>query len=162
MLPFILFILAVVFSAIHFFLKNYQPSLLEIFLSYLIFFNIGIMGILGFYAHIFMADQIAKSIGWPAGNPFQFEVATANLAFGVLGLTAMWLRGLFWVATILGTSIFLIGAFIGHMIQFAHGDTAPYNSGIFVWLGDLILPLLLLSLLIVYLRQRTPYPFIQG
>ena len=36
--------------------------------------------------HTFAADEVAESIGWPTGNPFQTEVAVANLAIGTLGI----------------------------------------------------------------------------
>lgn len=36
-------------------------------------------------AAAFFADSIANSIGWPAENPFQTEVAGANLGTGLLG-----------------------------------------------------------------------------
>ena len=54
------------------------------FLTWAILFNVGIAGLLGFYAHAFRAAETAASIGWQPGGPFQFEVACANLAFGLL------------------------------------------------------------------------------
>lgn len=156
MIPLFLFILAVIFSIGHLFISKHPHNRTEAFLSYLIFFNIGIMGLLAFYAHIFMPDEIAKGIGWTPGSPFQYEIGAVNLAFGVLGVLSLWLRGLFWVATVLGNSIFLLGAFVVHLIQYSHGDTAPLNSGFFVWFGDLILPILYLGLLACYLwNQRS-------
>ena len=124
MLPLILLILAVIYSICHLSITRHQNDIVEIFLSYTIFFNIGVMGLLGFYAHTFMPSETAKEIRWATGSPFQFEVTVAHLAFGVLGILAIWLRGLFWVATILGNAIFLLGAFGGHIIQYSHGDTA--------------------------------------
>jgi hypothetical protein len=37
----------------------------------------------------------AREIGWPPGNPFQTEVAIANLAAGTLGILYFWIRGNF-------------------------------------------------------------------
>lgn len=50
-------------------------------------FIIGVAGsgIGGFIAHVFISDEVADSIGWNAGSPFQLEVGFANLAIGVLG-----------------------------------------------------------------------------
>ena len=42
----------------------------------------------GFIAHVFISDEIAESIGWDAGSPFQLEVGFANLAIGLLGAIA--------------------------------------------------------------------------
>ena len=47
-------------------------------------FLVGVPGIVGFSGHVFNADQVAESIGWPKGNPFQYEVGIANLSYGVL------------------------------------------------------------------------------
>lgn len=153
MLPIILFVIAILFSIGHIWITKQRKNLLGIVISYLIFFNIGIMGLLAFYAHTFMAVQTAELIGWAPGNPFQSEIAAANLAFGILGILSLWLRDLFWVATVLGSSIFLFGAFVIHLIQYSLGNTAPLNIGLFIWFGDLIIPLLLLLLLGLYFNQ---------
>ena len=36
--------------------------------------------------HFFIPDKIAESIGWPKHNPFQKEVAFANLSFAITAL----------------------------------------------------------------------------
>src|SRR3954453_7078522 len=41
-------------------------------------------------AHTVWADSTAVSIDWPTGNPFQTEVAVANLAIGVPGILCYW------------------------------------------------------------------------
>ena len=33
-----------------------------------------------------MPYKVANSIGWPSGNPFQTEIAFANLAFAIMAL----------------------------------------------------------------------------
>lgn len=155
MLPLILLICAVIATFVHLYIKKEHETELETFLSYLIFFNIGVMGLLAFYGQIFLADETARSIGWAPGSPFQFEMGMANLAFGVLGILSYWYRGLFWAATLLGVSILFLGAFVGHMIQYSHGDTAPNNIGLFIWMADVFLPILYLSVGALYLRQKS-------
>jgi hypothetical protein len=148
MISFWLFLIAVILAVINIFVRGIRgPRIAATFLTYLIFFNIGVMGLLAFYAHLFMPDETAQRIGWAIGSPFQSEIGMANLSYGVLGVLAMWLRGRFWVATILGYSILLFGAFVVHMMQWAQGDVAPLNVGIFVWFNDLFVPIVLLSLL---------------
>lgn len=159
MIPLVLFCIAIVFTCIHEAIKHKETSFIEIFLSYLIFFNIGIMGLIAFTGHIFKPTEIANLIGWPPGNPFQFEVGAANLAFGVIGVLGIYFRGFFWLATVLSSSIFLLTDFIIHMIQYKLGNTAPYNSGIFVWFGDLVIPVLALILLAAYFRGRQVISF---
>ena len=47
---------------------------------------IGVAGIIGATGHLFKADDVARSIGWPTGSPFQWEVGVADLGWGVLGV----------------------------------------------------------------------------
>lgn len=54
---------------------------------------------------------------------------------------------------IFGWSIFLLGDFVGHIIQERAGNFSPYNSGVFIWFNDLCLPILLLFI-VFYLRKK--------
>ena len=146
--PIIFFLLAILFAtfAIRRKKTKNREKIVEIFLSYLLLFNVGLMGLLAFVSHIFYPDATAKAIGWGTGSPFQFEIGMANLALGVAGVLCFWLRGSFWFATILITSILFIGCFVGHLIEYQKGNTAPYNIGPLVWIGDLFIPLLLVIL----------------
>lgn len=153
MISLVLLAIAIVFTFIHKIIEHKETTLLEIFLSYLLFFNVGFMCLIAFCGHIFQPDEIAHLIGWSPGSPFQSEVGAADLAFGVLGVLAIYYRGLFWLATVLSVSIFLLGDFIVHLAQYSKGDTAPYNIGILIWIEDLAIPLLLIILLILYFRD---------
>ena len=64
----------------------------------------------GLFGHFFLSDTVAQSIGWPKGNPFQLEVAFANLAIGVLGIVAMGRRHGFREATVIAVSVFSLGS----------------------------------------------------
>lgn len=150
MLSVFLFVFAIAFSLGHLIYKKERRYLkiAEIILGYIIFFNIGLMGLLASYAHVFMGPQTAREIGWQPGSPFQFEIGMANLCFGVLGVMAYWIRGRFWDATCIGWSVFLLGCFVGHILDYyRYNNTAPLNYGIFIWFNDLFLPILVLGLL---------------
>jgi F0F1-type ATP synthase membrane subunit a len=123
-------------------------------LKYLLFFNVGLGGLLGFVGHTFRADETAQMIGWPPGSPFQTEVAFSNLSYGILGLLSIRFHGLFWSATVIGSSIFLYCCFINHLMEYFQGNDAPYNIGVFIWVGDLLTPSILLTLLYLYQRSR--------
>jgi len=58
----------------------------DVLLLYFFAFPIGLGGLVGFIGHTMRAGPVAASIGWAAGNPFQYEAAVANLAFGILGI----------------------------------------------------------------------------
>src|SRR5919202_1353055 len=81
----------------------------EILLLWLLVINVGLGGLWAFVGHTVFANDVAESIGWPTGNPFQTEVAVANLAIGTLGILCYWVRGSFWTATVIETSIWLLG-----------------------------------------------------
>ena len=116
----------------------------------LLWFFVGAVGVGGLVvtaSHVFFAAATAEQIGFPPDNPFQFEVAMANLAFAVLGISCFWRRGAFWEATAIGFAVFYWGATLGHLVQlFAHHDDAPYNAGP-ILITDVGLPIVLLTAL---------------
>lgn len=156
MFPIVLFALALVCALLHLsFTKSKRTlgSIAETLLVYIVLINIGILGLISAYAHSYLADETAQSIGWLPGSPFQSEIAAANLAFGVLGVLSFWIRGRFLLATVLGSCIFIFGAAYVHILQLRLGDTAPYNSGIFLWGGDIAIPLFTLILTAICFRK---------
>ncbi len=124
--------------------------IVHILLLYALVLGVGVIGLLlGLIPHVFFADQTAKMIGWAPGSPFQFEVGVHDGAWGVLGFLCIWIGGLFWLATGLGWSLFMLGATYGHIrAMIVEGNYAPYNfltifsdGFIAVWLLVLLLPL---------------------
>ncbi len=125
---------------------------LELALLYYFAVLVGFSGLFGFVGHTLVADDVAQQIGWPAGNPFQTEVAFTNLAFGTLGLLCLRFRGDFWLATSIGWGIFLVGAGITHVVDWAaHGNDSPNNTGPVLY-GDFIKPALLLTGVLLHRR----------
>jgi len=123
-----------------------RRRILEILLLYLLPTTIGLMGLWGFLGHMFLSNKVASLIGWPTGNPFQKEIAFANLAFGTLGILCIWIRGNFWLAAILGQGVFMWGAAGVHLWQIiVYKDYAPDNAGTILYL-DILIPLILLTL----------------
>ena len=87
---------------------------------------------------------------------FQLEVAAANLAFGVLGVLCLWFRDGFWLATGIGYSTFLFGAAFIHIREMiTAGNYAINNAGPILYLGDIAMPALILSLLLARWRLQT-------
>ena len=155
--------LAVVFLAVtllgfalHLCLSN-QPRtktrIVELLLLYFLTLNIGLGGILAWYGHTFMADEIARKIGWQPGSPFQFEVAVADLSWGICRILCIWIRKAFWTATGIGSAVFFLGCAIGHIRQILQeGNMAVYNAGPVLWIGDIGIPLAILTLLLIRSR----------
>ncbi|MDQ3966697.1 MAG: hypothetical protein M3246_09690 [Actinomycetota bacterium] len=148
----IFFVLSFVVAGLHIYRDKQQPRtgrrIAEILLLWLLVINTGLGGIWAFIGHTVFAGQVAESIGWPAGNPFQTEVAVANLAVGTLGILSYWIRGNFWTAAVIATSIWLLGAAAIHLVEIvAAGNYNPGNAGLIFYL-DILGPLLLIALLI--------------
>jgi uncharacterized membrane protein YphA (DoxX/SURF4 family) len=89
---------------------------------------VGLVGVFNFLGHTFEARQVAEQIGFPPGNPFQWEVAWANLGIGVMGLIAIVRRDFWWPAAIMSAT-FSWGAAWGHIYQLVvngnHHPTTP-------------------------------------
>ena len=125
--------------------------IVEIFLLSFLVISVGIGGIWAFIGHAFLPAQVAANIGWPV-SPFQLEVAFANLAIGVLGILCYWIRDNFWTATVISSSIFLLGDAYGHIVNLIlFANNTPGNSGSVLYM-DIFGPIILIALLIIYKR----------
>ncbi|MEN6496957.1 MAG: DUF6790 family protein [Thermoguttaceae bacterium] len=153
----ILLAVGLLLSALHLVLFTRDRSatnVARVALVYLLPIAVGLGGLIAFVGHTFRAEEIAKSIGWQPGSPFQFEVAVANLAFGVLGLLCLRFRDGFWIATILGYGVFLEGAAYGHIREILDaGNWAANNAGV-ILVADIVFPFVLLGLLAVSKKKR--------
>lgn len=132
----------------------------EILLNWAFIIIIGFGGIWAFIGHTAFSDRVAESIGWPAGNPFQQEVAFANLAIAVLGILSVRITGTFRVATLIAYAVFMIGAGIGHIWQIITShDMAVNNAGPVLWL-DICMPLIFIGLYLFSqkLKKRETQP----
>jgi hypothetical protein len=134
-------------------LPRTRDRVVRLLLLYALVLGVGVIGLfLGFIPHVFFADETARLIGWPAGNPFQFEVGIHDGAWGVLGILCIWIGGTFWLATGLGWSLFMLGAAYGHIHQMiVAGNYAPYNF--LTIFSDGFIALWLLVLLYLHHRQ---------
>jgi hypothetical protein len=135
---------------------------LELLLQWSLVVNVGVAGVVGALSHTVRWRESAATIGWPPGNPFQLEVAAANLAIGVLGLLCARLRGLWWWATAVSSGIFLLGAAVVHVWDIlTTGNRAPGNAGaVLYW--DVLTPLANVALLVATRGPRAGRPRHQG
>jgi hypothetical protein len=124
------------------------------YLLYLLFFYVGLMGLLTAYAHVFRPAETSASIGWST-SPYEYEVGMADLTVGVLGILCMKFRDDFWLATAIANAVWLLGDAVGHIRQMAlYNNHAANNSGIFL-VTEIMMPIVIL-LLTLYHRHSQP------
>lgn len=154
--PFFFPLVAAVIAGIHIRMKNHHGSqAIGIFLMWQIAIGLGLGYLYAGMGHLFVADKVAESIGWPVGSPFQREVGMWDAAMGIVALLCLKFRDTgFWTATILGIGIFSVAAGLGHVYEMVvHGDYSPNNAGPVMWL-DLLYPIFLIVLLWLLHRKK--------
>lgn len=153
--PVIFPLLAAILSAIHIAVGKYRgiPAL-ENFLMWQLVVGLGLSLLWSGFWHLVFPDRVAESIGWATGSPFQREVGIWDAAMGIVGLLCLKFRGEFWTAAIIGIGLFQFGAGLGHVWELiVNGNTSPNNAGIVMYL-DLLYPIFLAALLLLYRRKR--------
>jgi hypothetical protein len=158
--PFFFPLIAAVIAGIHIRVKNLQGTqALEIFLMWQIAVGLGLEYLYAGMGHLLMADQIAQSIGWPTGSPFQREVGMWDTAMGIVGLLCLKFRDTgFWTATVLGAGIFSVSAGIGHVYEMVvNGNYAANNAGPVMYM-DILYPIFLMGLLYLLQRKKNADP----
>ncbi|WAI02205.1 DUF6790 family protein [Methanogenium organophilum] len=154
--PLVFPLLGVAIALIHIRVKGHEGAKrLETVLMWQLAIGLGLNMAYSGFGHLVIPDQVAESIGWPPGSPFQREVGMWDVAMGIVGLLCLKFKSEgYWTATIIGTGIFLIGAGLGHVYEMvAGGNFAPNNAGAMMYM-DLFYPLVLAGLLIWLHRKR--------
>lgn len=141
---------------IHLFVSKEPKTSLRVvrlFLLYQLVFSVGLTSLLAFIGLMFMSDFVAAYSGWPA-CPFEKQLANVNLGYAVLGILCIWRADDFWLATIIGISIWLVGDGIGHIADMIlHDNFSPGNVGVPLY-TDIIVPFALIILYIIYQRLK--------
>lgn len=146
MYPIYFFIISIIGTLLECLLLH--KPVVETSLMWILFSNVGLQGLFAFTGHFFKADKVAKSVGWPAGNPFQTEIAFTGLMFGILGILCVVFKNEFWLAVVIGRSIFSFGTAYVHINDFIKNkNTNPGNVGPVLWFSGIFIPLLMITLL---------------
>lgn len=138
-----MFVLAVFFAILHKLVCFRRVSVSEAVYRWMAFFAVGVTAIYAFIMHAFYSDFTAAVIGWQ-NTPFQFEVAIANLAFGLMAILSFRASCGFRLATILGVTCWLWGDAVGHIFQMiTQNNFTIGNAGSWFWL-DILVPFVLI------------------
>ena len=107
----------------------------------------------GLFGHIFFADQVANSIGWPVNSGFQMELGFAAAGIGLIGFLGFWNRS-FMLPYVIARTVFLLGAGITHVVHMVqHNNLSPSNTGL-VLFWDFAFPIVLIALYALYKRSK--------
>ncbi len=129
---------------------KYIPALL---LKHALFFNVGCLFMTGFMGQLLYGPEIAACLAW-GWSPFQYELAFSELCLGVLGLISPIFYREFWLATIIGSTVWLLGGAGVHLYYLMiEGNKAILNASfaigwnIFIafWLIGLYIAVLMTS-----------------
>jgi hypothetical protein len=159
---FTFFILGLIVSAIAL-MRLHEPAnrawVVEKLLAWYVFFSIGIDNFYNFVMHVFFGEMSARFIGW-ADSPFQLEVGMASLGFAAVGLLAAFRSFDLRLASIIGPSVFTLGAAVGHVRQMitVH-NFAPGNAGLIFW-TDIFVPVF--GFVLLWLQHRHGRPNAQA
>lgn len=141
-----MFVLAFLISFVNAMINRTTPTA-EILFRWLVVLPLGVTALYAFTMHAFLREFTATTIGWHH-SPFQFEVALANLGFGVIALLSFKASFGFRLATVIGNTCWLWGDSFGFLYQMIH----HYHRFNFTVTGpwfyvDVLLPLLLIGCL---------------
>ena len=108
----------------------YSSKASEAFLRSFFTWSIGARGLIAFVANWvpLFADPIALSYGWPLRSSFQREIASAEGAFGVLGILCNWITGDFWTATGIAVSFCWFFSEVGGLVKMAQHKKDPSSQ----------------------------------
>ncbi|SMF45405.1 hypothetical protein SAMN06265365_115130 [Tistlia consotensis] len=140
--PAILYAIALVLALLGVGVPAADPGLAPL-AQWMLLVSLGLMSLWAFLGHVFVAEQVARSIGWET-SPFQYEVGVANLGIGTAAIAATWLGAPAAWAVFLVSACFLWGAAIGHLREMVQERNFAINNcgPIFWW--DILTPLTLL------------------
>jgi hypothetical protein len=157
MISLILLIGALVLALIHIRMRKKVRTtarIIEILLAYLIPLNIGVMSLIAFVAQAFYASELAEMMGWKPNPPLQLELAFMHLGFAFVGFYSIWQRKGFWLATVLTNVIFLFGCGWVRFSWLMNGMKATGQGYLFLYVNDLVVPLVLLILTLIYSKKH--------
>jgi hypothetical protein len=156
MLTLILTVLAPVGATIHLWRRPERRGTKrarEVYLLWWFGLALGVGSVVVAFVHVFDGAATAANIGFTRGDGgFQFENAMGDLAIGIVSLLCLRIRGTFWLAALVMSSVIYYGDAVGHVYQWLYyGNTKPGNIGLPLIL-DVIQPAVATGLYVLWRR----------
>jgi hypothetical protein len=115
----------------------------EIIFHWLMFFSVGLTGLYVAFFQVFYPDIVADMLGWHL-SPFQFQLAAANIGFGMVGLFSLKASYSFRLAAVLANVCWMWGDVLSQLYQFfMFQNYSIGNVGTWFWMS-LVIPFILL------------------
>ena len=153
----LVYILAALALIVHYFAlprqKRVKAKVFELALLYLIVFVLGFSSFLAFWGLTFYGNDSPDSLG-PSLCSFSQELASINLAYALLGVISIWLRKLFWMATVIGYSAWILIDGIQDICLYFVTPAAEMSSYDISLILNLLDPIVLLVFLFFYLKTQ--------
>lgn len=141
---FAMFILATFFIFIHKIIMRGKLSDSEIVYRWLALFPLGMGSIYTFIVHAFYPALADPALGYTCTS-MQCSIGIAYLAFGVMAVLSFNASFGFRLATVIGNAIWLLGSATTHInAMIIQENYMLGEAGSWLWMQDLILPLLML------------------
>ncbi len=138
-----MFVLAVFFILFHKAVTRGRVSNEEIVYRWMALLPLGVAGIHAFINYLFYPEAVDITLGW-AQSPFQYQVAIARLALGVVAILSFNASFGFRLATVIANVTYLLGVAYLHIYHLVlHGVYNLNNVNSWLWLDNLVLPLVL-------------------
>ncbi len=128
----------------------------EILLKYALFFNVGCLFIVGCAGQFLYGPEIAAGVAW-SWSPFQYELGFSELGLGLLGILSPLFKRGFWLATIIASSVWLIGGSAVHLYSYyVYGNTA-IESAMFVIIWNIVITVWLIGLYVACTKPQSAW-----
>ena len=119
-----------------------------------LFYAVGLTMIWAGIFHAYAQNIAAPSIGWQP-SPFEFELGWFEIGFGIVAMMSLWQGTEFRLAATIPFAVFSLAAAAQHIEQILRlHNYAPGNAGLVLWFGDIFVPLFVL--VVAALSMRDP------
>lgn len=125
--------------------KRKKTSISYVLWGEVLFYTVGIGLIYTGLLHAYVQDITAGNIGWKP-SPFEYELGWMEIPLGIVAMMSLRRGYEFRLASTIIFSVFSLTAAAQHIQQIRRQKNyAPGNAGLLIWVGDVVVPIVLLA-----------------